>query len=95
MTKSEIVERLIKQSGLKRKEVLYIIDNFIDKIKESVLKDEKVEIRGFGTFYSVNKKARKVFSPIAKKEIHVPAKTVISFKASKATERELNDIEGA
>ena len=47
MTKSEIVEKLIKQSGLKRKEVLYIIDNFIDKIKESVYKGDKVEIRGF------------------------------------------------
>ena len=77
MTKSEIVERLIKQSGLKRKEVLYIIDNFLDKIKESVYAGDKVEIRGFGTFHLVSKKPRKVFSPIANKEIEVPAKQVI------------------
>lgn len=94
MTKSEIVERLTVQSGLKKKEVLYIVDNFIEKIIDSSANGEKVEIRGFGTFYLVNKKARKVYSPIAGKKIDVPAKVSIGFRASKAIEREL-DIEGA
>lgn len=83
MTKSEIVDRIIRQSGMKRKEVLYIVDNFIEKIKESALKGDRVEIRGFGTFYRSDKKARKVFSPIAGKDIDVPAKSGIAFRASK------------
>ncbi|HOO72818.1 MAG TPA: HU family DNA-binding protein [Spirochaetota bacterium] len=89
MTKSEIVERITRQSGMKRKEVLYIIDNFLDKIKESIDNGEKVEIRGFGTFHPADKKARKIYSPIAEKEIAVPAKTTMAFKPSKSTEREL------
>ena len=87
MTKSDIVERITQQSGLKRKEVLYVIDNFIEKIKESALKGDKVEIRGFGTFYRSDKKARKVFSPIAGKDIQVPAKTGMAFRASKLNEK--------
>ncbi len=83
MTKSDIVDRLTRQSGLKKKEVLYIVDNFIEKIKECALKGEKIEIRGFGTFYKSEKKARKVFSPIAGKDIEVPAKTTLAFRASK------------
>jgi nucleoid DNA-binding protein len=89
MTKSDIVERLTRQSGMKKKEVLYIIDNFIDKIIECALKGDKVEIRGFGTFYQVEKKARKVFSPIIGKNIEVPHKTGIAFRASKITKKEL------
>ena len=89
MTKPEIVERLTRQSGMKRKEVLYIIDNFLDRIRESIDQGEKVEIRGFGTFYPSDKKARTIYSPIAEKEISVPAKTTLAFKPSKSTEKEL------
>ncbi|MBN1532523.1 MAG: integration host factor subunit beta [Spirochaetes bacterium] len=88
MTKSEIAQRLTIQSGLRKKEVLYIIDNFLEKIKDSVRNGEKVEIRGFGTFYQNEKKARSVYSPIAGKTIDVPAKFTLAFKASKQNGRE-------
>lgn len=89
MTKSDIVESLTRQSGMKKKEVVYIVDNFIDRIIESAMKGEKVEIRGFGTFYQAKKKARNVFSPIVGKNIEVPAKASIAFRSSKITEKEL------
>jgi DNA-binding protein HU-beta len=85
MTKSDIVDRITRQSGLKKKEVLYIVDNFIEKIKESVMKGDRVEIRGFGSFYKSEKKARTLFSPIAGKDIAVPAKTALAFRPSKIT----------
>ncbi len=75
--------------GINRKSVLGIIDGFLEEIKESVEDGQNVEIRGFGTFYKAEKKARKVYSPIAGKTIDVPAKTNLGFKASKATEKEL------
>jgi nucleoid DNA-binding protein len=93
VTKSDLVECLTRQSGMKKKEILYIIDNFIDKIIECTTKGDKVEIRGFGTFYQAEKKARMVFSPIAGKNIEVPHKTSIAFRPSKITKKEL--IKGA
>ena len=89
MTKSDIVDRLTRQSGLKKKEVIYIVDNFIEKIKETALKGERIEIRGFGTFYKSEKKARKLFSPIAGKNIDVPAKTTLAFRASKLNHKKV------
>ena len=91
MTKSDLVESLTRQSGMKRKEILFIVDNFIDKIIECTAKGDKVEIRGFGTFYQTEKKARMVFSPIAGKNIKVPQKTCIGFRASKITKKELTE----
>ncbi len=89
MTKSEIVELLSQQSGMRKKDVLYIVDNFLDKIKASISQGDKVEIRGFGTFYQIEKKARRIYSPIAKKNIDVPSKVSLAFKASKSTEVEI------
>jgi len=54
-----------------------------------------VEIRGFGTFSKAARKARKVFSPIINKDIDVPAKTAIAFRASKITEKEAAAEKGA
>ena len=91
MTKTEIAQRLTAQSGLRKKEVLYIIDNFIEKIKDCVRNGERVEIRSFGTFYQAGKKARKVYSPIMGKKIDVPAKVTLAFKASKTNGEEFSD----
>lgn len=94
MTKTDIVELLTRESGLKKKEVQYIIDNFIEKVKDSLYRDERVEIRGFGSFYPLEKKARMVFSPIADKKVDVPAKKTIAFRASKSVETQMT-IKGA
>ncbi|MCP4135440.1 MAG: integration host factor subunit beta [bacterium] len=89
MTKSEIIDYLSRNGTMERSDVHYIIDSFLSKIKESISNGEEVQIRGFGTFYKAEKKARKVHSPIAGKVIDVPAKTNIGFRPSKATEKEL------
>ena len=86
MTKQKIVERLVRKSGLKKREVSFIIDNFLDSITKSVNDGDKVEIRGFGSFSRVIRKGRRVYSPIAKKHLLLPGKSVVAFKASKTTE---------
>jgi integration host factor subunit beta len=87
LTKQGIIDRLVKQSGFKKREIDYIIDNFLNYIVKSVDNGEKVEIRGFGSFCRVERKGRKVYSPIAKKHIDLPAKSVMAFKASKNTNK--------
>jgi len=89
LTKQEIIERLVQQSGIKKRQISYIVDNFIDHIIASCDKGDKVEIRGFGTFCRTARKERNVFSPIAGKHLKLPAKSIISFKASKTTEEVL------
>ncbi len=89
MNKHKIVDILTRQSGLKRREVFYIIDNFLDLIVKSLDTMDKVELRGFGTFSRVARKGRKVYSPIAGRSLDVPARSVLNFKASKSTEKEI------
>ncbi|MCP4762488.1 MAG: HU family DNA-binding protein [archaeon] len=88
-TKNEIIDELTNLSGLKRKNVAFIIDNFLDLILNSISNNEKVELRGFGSFYKTHKKERKIYSPIAGREVDVPAEAVLTFKASKVTKKKI------
>ncbi len=89
MTKQEIIDRLVKQSGIRKRQISYIVDNFLDHILSSCDNGDKVEIRGFGTFCRAERKERNVFSPIAGKHLKLPANSIISFKASKTTDKVL------
>jgi DNA-binding protein HU-beta len=87
LTKTDIIRELTIKSGLKGNDIAKVVDGFLEKIIEITDFNEQVEIRGFGTFYRVEKKERTINSHITGKKVQVPAKTVIGFKASKSTEK--------
>ena len=87
MTKTDLIEIISKRIDLRKFEIQNVIDSFLDEIVKSTLSKKSVQIRGFGTFNRVEKKARKIHSPIKKGIIEVPAKSTIGFKASKSTEK--------
>ena len=57
MIKSDIADRLERKGNLSRTKAVYLVDTILDSIKEALLKGEKVEIRGFGSFRVVPKKS--------------------------------------
>ncbi|HOE20443.1 MAG TPA: HU family DNA-binding protein [Spirochaetota bacterium] len=85
MTKHEIITRLHIKHEIPRDVVQQIVDGFVEEIVQSVQNGEKVTIKGFGVFTRIRKAERKVFSPIAQREVIVPSKYVIDFKSSKNT----------
>lgn len=74
-----------------RREVQYMVDNLFELILKSLDRVDKVEFRGFGTFSRVKRKGRKIYSPIAERSIDVPPRSVLVFKASKSTEKEITE----
>ncbi|MGL4369183.1 MAG: HU family DNA-binding protein [Spirochaetota bacterium] len=86
MTKADIAGIIREEVKLDKKDILYVIDRFIDEIIKAADDGDSVEIRGFGTFSRENRKSREIFSPIAKKKVDVPERKVLVFKPSKGTE---------
>jgi len=76
LTKLEIIDILSEKSNLKKKDVKLVVDGFLEQIKKVVNTEDKIEIRGFGTFFLQKKSAREIKSPLAEKVISTPAKTV-------------------
>ena len=83
MTKAEIVNEISLKTGTDRKEVLQIVEGFMESVKKSLVNGENVYLRGFGSF-TLKHRAEKVARSIAKNTtIIVPAHDIPHFKPSK------------
>ena len=83
MNKAELVEKVANQVGLTKKNVGSIVDAFIETVRDSLSKGEKVTLVGFGTFQVTEKKARRGVNPQTKESIQIPAKKVPKFRPGK------------
>lgn len=84
MNKTELIAIVAESAGLTKKDADRVISAAIDAITASLVKGEKVQISGFGTFETKEREERIGRNPHTKEEIHIPATRVPSFKASKA-----------
>jgi DNA-binding protein HU-beta len=84
MNKTELVAAVAESAGLTKKDSERVINAAIDAITASLVKGEKVQISGFGTFEIKEREARIGRNPHTKEEIQIPATRVPGFKASKA-----------
>ena len=84
MNKTELIAAAAEQAGMTKKDAERCINAAIDAITASLVKGEKVQLSGFGTFEIKEREARLGRNPRTKEEIEIPATRVPQFKASKA-----------
>jgi DNA-binding protein HU-beta len=56
--KEDIVESVAREIGLPKHECLHVVDSIIESVKEILEAGRKIEIREFGTFSVVDRKAK-------------------------------------
>ena len=83
MTKPELVEEVANQTGLTKKVSREAVNAVISVITDSLGREEKVTLVGFGTFQVMERKARKGVNPQTRKTIQIPAKNVPKFVPGK------------
>ena len=83
--RSDIEESIKKEfPSLTKSQISDAVDLVLESIVESVALDEKVEIRGFGTFSKKNIRPRKFINPKTKKISYLGETATMHFKPSKA-----------
>ncbi|SFV62177.1 Integration host factor beta subunit [hydrothermal vent metagenome] len=90
MNKSELITSLCDESGLSHKEVKLSVDILFQTLEESLVKNERIEIRGFGSFYHKKRKPFIGTNPKTRKKIAIPEKVSIAFRPSKTLKELLN-----
>ena len=91
MIKSELVQKFCNMyPNLLRKDVEKILKIIFSEITKSLCRDEKIEIRGFGTYKITIRKARIGRNPKTEKTIQIPEKKAIKWKMSKTMHKRLN-----
>jgi DNA-binding protein HU-beta len=90
MNKAELISAVAQQSGLTKKDSEAAIDALVSVIEETLAKQDKVVLVGFGTFETKNRAARKGRNPQTGKTITIPATKAPVFKAGKALKDRVN-----
>ena len=83
MNKADLVEKVANQTGLTKKASREAVDTVISAITDSLTREERVALVGFGTFQVRQRKARKGVNPQTREAINIPAKKVPKFVAGK------------
>ena len=84
-TRSDIETSLRKEfPNLTKSEITSAINVILESITEAVALDEKVEIRGFGTFSKKLIRPRKFINPKTKEVSYLGETAVMHFKPSKS-----------
>ena len=84
MNKTELIAIAAENAGLTKKDTERILNAALEAISQALVRGEKVQLSGFGTFETKDREARIGRNPHTKEAIEIPATRVPSFKASKA-----------
>lgn len=88
MNKAELIDAMASHSGLTKADAKKALDAFIGATTEALKSGDRVALVGFGSFSVSKREARKGRNPQTGKEINIPAKNVVKFKAG----AELSDV---
>ena len=84
MNKSDLIAAIAAKTGETKKSTETTLDAFIKTVSEVLVKGDKVQLVGFGSFEVRKRAARKGRNPQTKEEIKIPASKAPIFKAGKA-----------
>lgn len=91
MTKSELIDRVSQRlDHLNRKDTEVALNTLLDYLGEQIAEGRRVELRGFGSFGTKVRAARKGRNPKTGDSVDVPAKQVPYFRAGKSLRTEVN-----
>ena len=90
MTKVDIIESIYEKVGFSKKEVAKIVESVFDMIKDSLQKEDKIKISGFGNFVVRSKKSRRGRNPQTGSDIEITARRILTFKPSQVLKGALN-----
>ena len=84
MNKTELIMAVAEKANISKKDADTAVNAVIDTIVETLAKDEKVQLVGFGTFEVRSRSERPGRDPRTNSPITIPASKVPAFKVGKA-----------
>src|ERR687885_246188 len=88
MTKADLIDEVSRVVELTRKDSEVVVETIFGSVVHALHSGDKIEIRGFGSFRTRQRKPRVGRNPKTGDRVEVPAKKIPFFKPSK----ELKDL---
>ena len=90
MNKAQLVEAIVKETGLKKKDAEAALSAVLNSIENALAAGDKVQLVGFGTFSVKERAARVGRNPHNGQSIQIPASKHPSFAAGSALKASVN-----
>ena len=92
IVKSKLLKQLSKSyPNFLKKDLEKFTNIILEEIKKTLKRNERVELRGFGIFYTNVQKARISRNPKTGEKINTPKKNTIHFKMAKDLFKKINN----
>ena len=92
MTKLNIIDIVSEATGLTKVETEVVMNGVMKTIIDSLASNNRVELRGFGTFCVKNRIPKKARNPGTGDAIYLPERFVPTFKPSKIMRSRVNEL---
>ena len=90
MNKQELIAKIAKDTGITKVAAASAVDSFFEGLVKSLKKGQPITFVGFGTFKTVQRKARTARNPQTGAAIKIPKRKVVRFTAGKALKAAVN-----
>jgi DNA-binding protein HU-beta len=81
MNKAQLIDAIANDAGITKADAKKALDSFITATSGALKSGDRVALVGFGSFSVSSRSARTGRNPQTGKEISIPAKKVVKFKA--------------
>ncbi len=89
MNKSELVDQVAEKTEMSKKDSEKAVKAVFDSITDGLVKGDKVQLVGFGTFEVRSRKEREGRNPATGEKIRIQALKVPAFKPGKALKEKI------
>ncbi len=83
MNKLELIQAVKDKAGLNKQEATAVVKLFVDSLAEAMIKGERIEIRGFCSFFIKDYAGYTGRNPKTGKKVQVSSKKLPFFKPGK------------
>ena len=90
MTKADLINKISEVAGITRVKAETVVNTIFDSMIESLMKDDRIEIRGFGSFVNRAYGAYQGRNPRTGEVINVGEKKLPFFKVGKELKDDVN-----
>ena len=94
ITKARLAEIIAERAGITRNKAMEVVDTLTEEIIEALIRGEKVELRGFGSFRVRQRGPRTGRNPKTGESVEVPPKRIPYFKPGKLIREALLEDKG-
>ncbi len=91
MTKSQLIEMVAsRMRHISKTDIEIVVDTFFGSMTEALVRGERIEIRGFGSFRVRVREAHEGLNPKTRERIQIPARRKTLFRVAKKLHERIN-----